>query len=486
MPTSTIIKRFTTFQIITNLNILLMIGCLISCSTSVDNLKFDSTDFTIKTLIVENQTITYRAYEAIVYVANPVDSVHQSMNFYVPAAYYEGKSIGGWTAGTAPIFFPNWIGGYMPGRPGSPDLDRHNRPNAITVALAKGYVVPAPGARGRTLKDKNGRFTGKAPACIVDLKAAVRYLRHNDKLMPGDAEKIISNGTSAGGALSSLLGATGNNADYNPYLQAIGAADERDDIFAASCYCPITNLDNADAAYEWLFNGINDYNGWGRKGTLTAEQIEISNQLKMLFPDYLNSLGLKTPDGTELKLEVNGKGSFKYYVKSFVIASTQKALDGGKDLSDLDWITINNGIVTDIDFDQFVEYATRMKAAPAFDSIDFSSPETNLFGTATIDNRHFTQFAREYSTDHTLADTKIVKMMNPMEYIGTKGATTAKNWRIRHGAIDRDTSLAIPVILATKLQNSGCNVDFAIPWSQGHGGDYDLEELFAWIEQVCR
>jgi len=72
----------------------------------------------------------------------------------------------------------------------------------------------------------------------VDLKAAVRYLRYNDKAMPGNAEKIISNGTSAGGAMSSLLGATGNNSDYEPYLQEIGAADARDDIFAASCYCP--------------------------------------------------------------------------------------------------------------------------------------------------------------------------------------------------------------------------------------------------------
>ena len=39
----------------------------------------------------------------------------------------------------------------------------------------------------------------------------------------------------------------------------MGAADERDDIFAASCYCPITNLENADKAYEWEFCGINDY-----------------------------------------------------------------------------------------------------------------------------------------------------------------------------------------------------------------------------------
>lgn len=66
------------------------------------------------------------------------------------------------------------------------------------------------GARGRTLRDAAGTFIGKAPVAIVDLKAAVRYLRFNDDRMPGDAKKIISNGTSAGGALSALLGASGN------------------------------------------------------------------------------------------------------------------------------------------------------------------------------------------------------------------------------------------------------------------------------------
>ena len=484
MPNSRTCKWFAALQTLSIL--VLTTGRLSSGATSGYSLVFDTNKFTVKTLTLGNQTITYRAYEDIVYVSNPVDTKYQRMNFYVPVEYYEGKSIGSYTAETAPIFFPNSVGGYMPGNPGRPGLNRKNLPNAITVALAKGYVVAAPGARGRTLKDESGLYTGKAPTCIVDLKAAVRYLRYNDKIMPGNAEKIISNGTSAGGALSSLLGATGNSEDYELYLKAIGAANEHDDIFAASCYCPITNLDNADTAYEWLFNGINNYDRWGNKGAMNADQIKISDQLKALFPAYLNSLGLKITDGTALTLGANGEGTFKEYVKSFVIASAQKALNGGKDLSELTWITIKDGIVTDIDFGKFIVYATRMKPAPAFDSMDFSSPETNLFGTATINNQHFTQFSKDNSTDHSLADAAIVKMMNPMNYIGTKGTTTAQYWRIRHGAIDRDTSLAIPVILTTKLQNNSFNVDFAMPWDQGHGGDYDLDELFAWINQVCR
>ncbi|MFN4152845.1 MAG: alpha/beta hydrolase, partial [Candidatus Sericytochromatia bacterium] len=80
----------------------------------------------------------------------------------------------------------------------------------------------------------------------------------------------------------------------------------------------------------------------------------------------------------------------------------------------------------------------------------------------------------------------IVKLMNPMNYIDDKNTTVSKHWRIRHGTIDRDTSIAIPIILGTKLQNSGYDVDISLPWDKGHGGDYDLDELFNWIDSVSK
>jgi hypothetical protein len=434
-------------------------------------------------------------------VKNPVDTKYESMNFYVPEDYYEGKSIGKYTLDNAPIFFPNTVGGYMPGEPGSPGKGwgEEETPNAAFVALSKGYVVAEPGARGRTLQDENGQYYGKAPAVIVDLKAAVRYLHYNDKVMPGDAEKIISNGTSAGGAVSALLGATGNNSDYEPYLKEIGAADARDDIYASSDYCPITNLDHADMAYEWLFNGINNYKrleiamGTDYKikrtfveGTLTEDQINRSNDLKAEFPAYLNSLGLKAPDGTALTLDANGDGTFKNYVKSFIIASAQKALDSGTDLSEFNWITIKDKTVTDIDFNEYAKYVGRMKTPSAFDGTDLSTGENSLFGTSTIDTQHFTFYGMNNSTaGGSTAYPTIIKMMNPLYYIGTEGTTTAKYWRIRHGGIDADTAVAIPTILATTLENKGFNVDFAVPWGTPHSGDYDLDDLFAWMDKVC-
>lgn len=433
-----------------------------------------------------------------------MDTNYEIMNIYIPEKYFEGKSIGSYTVDTAPIFMPNSVGGYTRGEPGTigESTDGDNKAaqgcsqdgapapgagatggapdggaQAGATALSKGYIVAMPGARGRTTQDDNGQYTGKTPAAIVDLKAAVRYLRYNDKTMPGDAEKIISNGTSAGVALSALLGATVNNADYEPYLNELGAADTRDDIFASSDYCPITNLDNADMAYEWQFNGINDYetmqitkNGdqIERKkvpGTMTADQIKLSNDLKNMFTTYLNSLGLKNTDGTTLTLDENGNGTFKDYVKSYVIASAQKALDSGTDLSGLSWITIKGKTVTDINFDQYNQYVKRMKATPAFDNVYLSTAENEEFGTATIKAQHFTQFSKDNSTvsDSSMADSTIIKMMNPMNYIGAEGTNTAPYFRIRYGSIDANTSTAIPLILATKLQNSGSNVDFAIP-----------------------
>ncbi|MDZ7899789.1 MAG: subtype B tannase [Arcicella sp.] len=222
------------------------------------NLQFNPSKFTTQTQDFQGKTLKVRAFERIVYVSNPADTAQQILNIYVPEEYFNGGSINGYNAETAPIFFPNKVGGYMPAQPATfanlPQRDGRmgggSSSNAVVMALSKGYIVASAGARGRISP------TGKAPAGIVDLKAAVRYLKLNDKIMAGNANKIISNGTSAGGAMSSLLGATGNHPDYEPYLKEIGAAKTSDDIFAVSAYCPIINLENADMAYEWQLNKI--------------------------------------------------------------------------------------------------------------------------------------------------------------------------------------------------------------------------------------
>lgn len=487
-----------------------------------DKLRFDGSSYEVKTLELEGESITFRAFENIVYCENPVSEV-QKLNIFVPEAYYHGEKINGYDLKTVPIFAPNTVGGYMEGPADHPGRDFIGKINAAFRALQHGYVVVCPGIRGRSTGMKtqeffvgakareeaeaSGKLVGRAPALIVDMKAVVRYLRHNKDLIPGNVEKIITNGTSAGGALSAMTGASGNSADYEPYLKEIGAADERDDIFAASCYCPIHNLEHADAAYEWLFCGINDYHRMRfenhdgeitlipETGNLSEEQIAMSKELKQLFPDYVNRLGLKDEKGNTLCLNEDGEGSFKEYVKSFVMDSAQRELDThfyaslgtltvpGSNVDEQEYLTTENGRVTDVDWDSFVKKITRMKAAPAFDAVDLSSPENAEFGTEHIYAQHFTDFSEAHSkVSGTSADAEVIRLLNPTEYVGN--ADTAKHWRIRHGSFDRDTSLAIPVILATLLKNRGYDVDFCLPWGVPHAGDYDLDELFAWIDSL--
>jgi len=486
---------------------------------NTNNLRFDVQKFTQQTISYQGQTMKVRAYENIEYVQRPVDTAYQKMNIYIPEAYFESKTINGYTAQSAPIFFPNKVGGYMPAKPASlsdnpmgmrppingempsanampslPNPQLESKPLTIVVALMRGYVVASAGARGRTLSNADGAFTGKAPAGLVDLKAAIRYLKYNNKRMPGDATKLVSNGTSAGGAMSALLGATANNPVYEPYLKELGAAKASDAVFAVSAYCPITNLEHADMAYEWQFNGINSYTKGGPMARpnaapqlLTEAQIKVSNELKTLFPAYLNSLDLRNKQGNMLRLDAQGNGNFKELIASYIIASAQKELDHGADLSKLSFLTIADKKVIALDYEKYIHYIGRQKTPPAFDALDLSSPETNLFGTSSISNQHFTDYSQKNSiVNGTRVDEAIVRMMNPMNFVGAPKTTTANHWRIRHGASDKDTSFAIAVMLATLLENRGFDVNLELPWGKAHSGDYDLNELFDWVDALCK
>ena len=490
---------------------------------NADSLNFEDRTYETRTMKVDGKNVTFRAYENIPYVANPVDTTYQSMNVYIPEAYFHNEKDHKYTAESAPIFLPNSVGGYRPGKAATPTLFKDGEPNAVLYALSRGLVVAAPAARGRSNETIEGVYYGKAPAAIVDLKAAVAYLHKNDKNMPGDANKIISNGTSAGGALSLLLGATGDEPDYAPYLQEIGAANARTDIFAVSAYCPITDLDHADMAYEWSYSGVNEYTGMPSFGgqmeppdptlgssaagaampdlstmpampdmkteqtkvQLTEDEIFYSGLLKNNFPEYLNSLQLKDEDGKILSLDFNGNGSFMDYAKSYIIKSAEKAKAAGTDISKVNFLVYDvkdpNNII-DVDWLAYNTSVGRMKAPGCFDARDNFTGENNLFGTATIDNQHFTKFASFNGDGTAVADEHIIKMMNPLNYIKPNGST--EHWRIRYGEIDNNTSMAVTLIVATRLANYGYDVNFDLPWGIPHAGDYDFEELFDWIDKI--
>ncbi|MDU6397743.1 MAG: subtype B tannase [Veillonella sp.] len=476
-------------------------------------LTFDINNYESMTGTVDNKEIKYRAFEYIPYVSNPIDIDQQYINIYIPEEYFNNGTVNGYNTQTAPIFMPNNVGGYMPSQPMAPKVE-NNKPNSALYALSRGYVVASPATRGRTNKASDGNFIGKAPAVIVDLQAATAYLHANDTTMPGNAKRIITNGTSAGGAVSLLQGATGNTSDYQPYLQALGAATASTDVYASSAYAPITNLDAADMAYEWSYNGITSFNkvtmGQGelpqaniggapapiqrnvQRVNLTNDDVAYSDLLKSHFPDYVNNLQLRDRTGVILKLDKKGNGTFKQYVKSFIIDAANKAKSNGTDVSRYSFLVLdkNTGMVKDIDWDAYNSFTSRSKEPGAFDSRANDSGENNLFGTSTSDTNHFTITAALHDTtpnnDVYVENAKIVTMMNPMNYLGSPSATNAKYYRIRYGTADSNTSVAIPLIVGTRAQNLGYSVDIATPFGVDHAGDYDLQDLFNWMDSIVK
>ena len=477
------------------------------------SLAFDAKNYESMSTTVDNKEIKYRAFEYIPYVANPIDIDQQYMNIYVPEEYFNNGTVNGYNTQTAPIFMPNAVGGYMPSQAMTPKVE-NGKPNSVLYALSRGYVVASPATRGRTNKASDGNFIGKAPAVIVDLQAATAYLHANDSTMPGNANRIITNGTSAGGAVSLLQGAAGNNSDFQPYLQALGAATAATNVYAVSAYAPITNLDAADMAYEWSYKGITSFNkvtmGQGeltqanvggntappqrtmQRVSLNADDVAYSNLLSEHFPEYVNNLQLHDSMGRVLKLDKNGNGTFKNYVKAFIIDAANKAQAKGTDLSKHTYLVRDGktGAIKDINWEAYNQFVSRSKAPGAFDSRSNDSGENNLFGTSSTDNNHFTITAALHDTTSNpeayVQNAKVVTMMNPMNYLGSPAATNAQFYRIRYGTADSNTSVAIPLIVGTRAQNLGYKVDMATPFNVDHSGDYDLDELFNWMDNIVK
>jgi hypothetical protein len=349
------------------------------------------------------------------------------------------------------------------------------------AALKAGCVVVNVGTRSRNLVDINGKFPGKAPACVVDAKAAIRFLRLLDGEIPGSPERIIITGTSGGGALSSIIGASGNSPDYYPYLAETGAAGItndgkstiNDDVFGVLAYCPITDLGNADLAYEWMY-GDSRTRVKNPSDNSPAMQMA-SKALAAQYPAYLAGLNIgltadTLPDAlvsilTEQIEEVLAKEKSGITIEPpipdfgemFSIKKTVYTESGASERIEKiknEWLTINrnSGKVIKIDYQKFLDFVAtcqELKAVPAFDqtavngmgdAASMMGPpgETNLFGAEEQNYWHFTKFGWDndevnnngtgkddtgLSWEQMLAQTDIAKqlrLINPLAYLADK------------------------------------------------------------------
>ena len=426
-------------------------------------LAFDKTKFTTINVTLDGVATPVRWYREVCYVAKPmalapvqpalgppinVDNQacgYQNMNVFVREvdaakqdnaillnvsnsgwfASYQG-GLKGWD-GKAAITSANYKGAdVVDGRAytSSSDTDK------VGAALARGfvYINMASRSRGATAPAgvfSDGVYQGKAPAAIVDAKAAVRYLRLNDGSMPGNASRIVVNGTSGGGAQSTQLAATGDHADYLPYLKAVGAAGVdagakssiSDGIYAVVAYCPIQDMGSADIAYEWMFNVL------GTRAAVSADQkaglivdasgaelVRAANPdptgsatLMKQFVTYQASLGLKGDDGAALttdnmlaalQTEIQKAASAQVKAgKPFVAfnatgtAAANGVAGGSGTLSYTnDFIDVgSDGVVKSFNMSNYLKFVAKQARLKAMSSFDQVGQTAILSTTATAD-----------------------------------------------------------------------------------------------------
>ena len=272
-------------------------------------------------------------------MATPQASDYETLGIYVPGPYFTGKdngngtytvtvnasgAVGSFTAATAPTVFPVNTPGYSAQKPPT-----EYSYDTIKAYMEAGFIYVLAGLRG---KDSNSQtYSGNAPWGVADLKAAVRYRRYNSAAVPGDAAKVYVFGHSGGGAQSAVAGASGDSELFAPYLAVLGAATTdtsgkalSDAVAGAMCWCPITSLDSANAAYEWNMGQFAS-SGTRAEGTWTRAY---SQDLAAAFPAYLNGLKLTDAQGKPLTLESSSQGTYlsgSYY--DHLVSVIQKSLN---------------------------------------------------------------------------------------------------------------------------------------------------------------
>lgn len=253
------------------------------------------------------------------YCLKPGSASLESLAIFVPGAYFKAEekgdtyactidteaTVGNFTPATAPVVMPINSG----------TLSVQNCPTSygykgLGTYLDAGFVYVYAGFRGRSAgfeSDSKEIISGGAPWPVVDLKAAVRFLRYNKDSLPCDTSRVFSFGFSMGGGIAAVLGSSGDSELYTPYLEQIGAITHdgtngdpiSDAIFGSASWCPITSFDTADAAYEWQ---MGQYSTDGTRADGQWTQL-LSRDLAAAYAASVNSLDLRDSDDNALTLD---------------------------------------------------------------------------------------------------------------------------------------------------------------------------------------
>lgn len=392
----------------------------------------------------DGSTAAYKAYERIRYIDNAIDTNSQCLSVFVPA---DAKP-------DAPIILKAYTTDFRSATPQLPSPT-----DETGIALRNGIVVCIVGCRGynsmtiNTIEKANGKkkkkkmamstetdvaYCGKLPAPLIDLKAAVRYLRDNDKAIPGSSEKIIATGCMAGGGLAALLGATADNRLYDNALKSIGAAKCSDKIMAVACFAPLTDPLMAARSGEWLLDNKGDYTR------------------------QLDTLALLIPE-SETPLTTN---TYRNYLKEILFESVQWQLSLGRQIPD------------DVGPDYYYDSSEQDDYAFDFDINEYIAAVRAIAPKNGYRNYFNTLANKAYGEQNSDSYPLSVRQMNIIQHLAYPTPTIPHKWYIRHGTLDASVPLPESITLAAMLSNMGNDVDFEVSWD----GGYDYFELVEWIK----
>ena len=242
-----------------------------------------------------------------------------------------------YTAATAPVILNTGAAGY----------GNSSNTTAATTYAAEGYINVSCGNRGKqdSYTDAAGEtvYTGDAPSCLVDQKAATRFVKFNILLgnLPGSVDYWVSTGGSGGGAHAAMFAATSNNPDFYDYqieVGAVGVYDNGDGTYCTTvtidgeeveisdgawgcvAYSAITSLYEADMAMamEYTLNPDFNFN--------TDFQAALAACLSEEYMDYINGQNL-TVDEAEVGFDLDGDGALSSTVALTIEYDEEKYAD---------------------------------------------------------------------------------------------------------------------------------------------------------------
>ena len=169
---------------------------------SLDSLDFDNSNWNFDS----TNGVYYQM--GIVYCTKAVNTDYQSMAIYIPKEYLtcsetqtsgkyncekktSGKK-GNYTTSNAPIVIPVETPGYA-----AMKAQTEYKYDTISKYIENGIIFVYAGCRGRY--EGNENYISGAPWPVTDLKSAIRYLRYNKNILPGNMDKIYTFGMSGGG-----------------------------------------------------------------------------------------------------------------------------------------------------------------------------------------------------------------------------------------------------------------------------------------------